>query len=154
MSKIFGSNVSSSTFIMCPLISSCFPKIPSKVVKASLGVLQEDMWKRISREMSLQIVLNASSIRFRYLDFSMSDVGCVSVFIFNLYNPLPQGCIIIFSFHAKKLYGVIMNSFGNSIFTLSSIFGTCKNNLVCLFPSSLSNLIPCKCDEIAHNRSI
>jgi hypothetical protein len=43
LSKLFGSNVSSSTSSMCPLISSCFPKIPSKVVQASLGVLQEDM---------------------------------------------------------------------------------------------------------------
>jgi hypothetical protein len=99
--------------------------------------------------MRLQIVPNASSIRFRYLDFSMDDVGLVSVFMVNLYNPLPQICIIIFSFHANKLYGVRMNSFGNSIFPLSSIFGTCKNNLVCLFPSSLSALIPCKCVEPA-----
>jgi hypothetical protein len=47
-----------------------------------------------------------------------------------------------------------MNSFGNSIFPLSSIFDTYKNSLVCLFPSNLSALIPCKCDELAHNRSI
>jgi hypothetical protein len=40
--------------------------------------------------MRLQIVPNASSIRFRYLDFSMVDVGFVSVFMVNLYNPLPQ----------------------------------------------------------------
>jgi hypothetical protein len=66
--------------------------------------------------MRLQIVPNASSIRFRYLDFSMDDVGSVSVFMVNLYNPLLQRCTIIFSFHAKKLYGVRMNSFGNSIF--------------------------------------
>jgi hypothetical protein len=39
-SKIFGSNVSRSTSKMCPLISSYFPKSPSKVVQASLGVLQ------------------------------------------------------------------------------------------------------------------
>jgi hypothetical protein len=40
--------------------------------------------------MRLQIVPNASSIRFRYLDFSMDDVGFVSVFMVNLYNPLPS----------------------------------------------------------------
>jgi hypothetical protein len=85
--------------------------------------------------MRLQIVPNASSIPFRYLDFSMADVGFVSMFMVNRYNPLPRICIIIFSFHAEKLYGVRMNYFGNSIFPLSSIFGTCKNNLVCLFPS-------------------
>jgi hypothetical protein len=39
----FWSNVSNSTSIMSPLISSYFPKSPSKVVQASLGVLQEDM---------------------------------------------------------------------------------------------------------------
>jgi hypothetical protein len=38
--------------------------------------------------MILQIVLNASSIQFRYLDFSMADVSSVYVFKFNLYNPL------------------------------------------------------------------
>jgi hypothetical protein len=43
LSKLFGSNVRSSTYIMCLLISSYFPKIPSKVVQASLGVLQEDI---------------------------------------------------------------------------------------------------------------
>jgi hypothetical protein len=58
------------------------------VVEASLGVLQEDMRKRRSGEMRLHIVLNASSIRFTYLDFSMADVGSVSVFMVNLYNPL------------------------------------------------------------------
>jgi hypothetical protein len=36
--------------------------------------------------MKLQIVMNASSIRFRYLDFSMADVGFFFVFIVNLYN--------------------------------------------------------------------
>jgi hypothetical protein len=77
----------------------------------------------------------------------MDDVGFVSVFMVNLYNSLPERFIIIFSFHAKKLYGVIMISFGNSIFWLSSIFSTCTNNLVCLFPSSPSALIPCKCVE-------
>jgi hypothetical protein len=66
--------------------------------------------------MRLQIVPNASSIRFRYLDFSMAGVGSVSVSMVNLYNPLPQICTIIFYFHAKKLYDVRMNSFGNSIF--------------------------------------
>jgi hypothetical protein len=40
--------------------------------------------------MRLQIVSNASSIRFRYLDFSMDDVGFVSLFMVNLYNPLLQ----------------------------------------------------------------
>ena len=66
--------------------------------------------------MRLQIVPNASSIRFRYLDFSMDDVGSIYVFMVNLYNPLLRRCTIVFSFHAKKLYGVRMNSFGNSIF--------------------------------------
>jgi hypothetical protein len=42
-SNIFGSNVRNSNSIMCPLISSCFPKIPSKVFQASLGLLQENM---------------------------------------------------------------------------------------------------------------
>ena len=37
--------------------------------------------------MRLQIVLNASSIRFRYLDFYMADVGSVYVSMVNLYNP-------------------------------------------------------------------
>jgi hypothetical protein len=99
--------------------------------------------------MILQIIPNASSIRFRYLDFSMDDVGLVFLSMVSLYNPLPRRCTIIFSFHAKKLYGVRMNSFGNSIFSLSSIFGTCKNNLVCIFPSNLLPLIPYKCVETA-----
>ena len=43
LSKIFGSNVRNSTSNMCPLISSYFPKSPSKVIQDSLGVLQEDM---------------------------------------------------------------------------------------------------------------
>ena len=103
--------------------------------------------------MKLQIVLNDSSIRFRYLDFSMADVGLISVSMGNLYNPLPRRCTIIFSFHAKKLYGVRTNSFGNSMFSLSSIFSTWKKNLVCLFPSSPSALIPCKCVEPIQNRS-
>jgi hypothetical protein len=51
--------------------------------------------------MRLQIVMNASSIRFRYLDFSMADVGYVSLFMVNLYNPLLQIFMIILSFHAK-----------------------------------------------------
>jgi hypothetical protein len=40
--------------------------------------------------MRLQIVLNASSIRFKYLDSSMADVGSISMFTINLYNPLLQ----------------------------------------------------------------
>jgi hypothetical protein len=40
-------------------------------------------------------------MRFKYLDFSMDDVGSVSVFMVNLYNPLDQRCMAIFSFHAK-----------------------------------------------------
>jgi hypothetical protein len=44
--------------------------------------------------MKLQIVSNASSIRFRYLDFSMVDFGSVSMFMVNLYNPLLQICSI------------------------------------------------------------
>jgi hypothetical protein len=43
----------------------------------------------------------------------MDDVGSISAFMVNLDNPLPQRCIIIFSLHAKKLYGVRMNSFVN-----------------------------------------
>jgi hypothetical protein len=39
--------------------------------------------------MRLQIVPNASSIRFIYLDFYMANVGSVFVFMVNLYNPLP-----------------------------------------------------------------
>jgi hypothetical protein len=84
----------------------------------------------------------------------MVDVGSVSLFMVNLYNPLPRRCIIILSFHAKKVYNVRMNSFGNSIFPLSSIIGTCKNNLVCLFPINSSTLIACTCVEPAQNRSI
>jgi hypothetical protein len=84
--------------------------------------------------MSLQIVLNTSSIQFTYLDFYMADVGYVSVFMVNLYNPLLRRCMIIFSFHANKLLGVRMNSFGNSIFLLSSIFGTCKKSFGVAFP--------------------
>jgi hypothetical protein len=53
--------------------------------------------------MRLLIVLNASSIRFRYLDFFMDNVGFVFVFMVKLYNPLLQRCMIVFSFHAKKL---------------------------------------------------
>jgi hypothetical protein len=40
--------------------------------------------------MRLQIVPNASSIRFRYLDFYMADFGLVFVFMVNLYDPLPK----------------------------------------------------------------
>jgi hypothetical protein len=40
-------------------------------------------------------------MRFKYLDFSMADVGSVSVFKVNMYNPLVQICMAIFSFHAK-----------------------------------------------------
>jgi hypothetical protein len=103
--------------------------------------------------MRLQIVPNASSIRFIYLDFSMDDVGLVYVFMVNLYNPLPRICIIIFSFHENKLYGVRMNSFGNSIFPLYSILGTYKNNLVIIFPRIPSDMIPCKCVDPANNIS-
>jgi hypothetical protein len=53
--------------------------------------------------MKLQIVMNASSIPFRYLYFSMVDVGSVFVFMVNLYNPLLRICMFIFFFHAKKL---------------------------------------------------
>jgi hypothetical protein len=53
------------------------------------------------RKMRLQIVSNALSIRFRYLDFSMVYVGSISVFKVNLYNPLVHICMIILSFHAK-----------------------------------------------------
>jgi hypothetical protein len=40
-------------------------------------------------------------MQFKYLDFSMADVGFVSVFKVNLYNPLVRRCMAIFSFHAK-----------------------------------------------------
>jgi hypothetical protein len=40
-------------------------------------------------------------MRFKYLDFSMADVSSVSVFKVNLYNPLVQICMAIFSFHEK-----------------------------------------------------
>jgi hypothetical protein len=66
----------------------------------------------------LQIVPNSSSIRFRYLEFSMADVGSISMSMVNLYNHFPRRCTIIFSFHENKLYGVRMNSFGNSIFSV------------------------------------
>jgi hypothetical protein len=75
----------------------------------------------------------------------MDDVGSISIFMVNLYNPLLQRCTRIFSFHAYKLYLVRMNSFGNYIFPLSSIFGTYKKNLVYIFPSNMLALIPCKC---------
>jgi hypothetical protein len=39
--------------------------------------------------MRLQIVPNASSIRFRYFHFSMDDVGYASMIMVNWYNPLP-----------------------------------------------------------------
>ena len=67
------------------------------MVQASLGVLQ----KRRSREIRLQIVSSASSMRFEYLDFSMDDVGSVSVFMVNLYKPIDRRCMDILSFHAK-----------------------------------------------------
>jgi hypothetical protein len=40
-------------------------------------------------------------MRFKYLDFYMDDAGFVSVFKVNLYKPLVQRCMDIFSFHAK-----------------------------------------------------
>jgi hypothetical protein len=40
-------------------------------------------------------------MQFKYLDFSMADVGSVSVFMVNLYNPLDQRCMDNLSFHAK-----------------------------------------------------
>jgi hypothetical protein len=49
--------------------------------------------------MRLHIVLNASSIRFRYLDFCMDDVSFVSLFKVNLYNPLAWIYMIILSSH-------------------------------------------------------
>jgi hypothetical protein len=42
-------------------------------------------------------------MRFKYLDFSMDDVGSVSVFKVNLYNPLVRRCMTIFSFNEKYL---------------------------------------------------
>ena len=96
LSNLFGSNVRNSTLSMCPLISSYFPKIPSKMLQDSMGVLQEDIWKRRSGEIRLQIVLSASSIRFKYLDFSMADVGFVSVFKVKLYNLMVQICILFY----------------------------------------------------------
>jgi hypothetical protein len=47
-----------------------------------------------------------------------------------------------------------MNSFGDSISSLSSILGTYKNNLVCLFHINILALIPCKCVEPTQNRCI
>jgi hypothetical protein len=38
--------------------------------------------------MRLQIVMNDSSILFRYLDFYMADVGSISMFMVKLYNLL------------------------------------------------------------------
>jgi hypothetical protein len=38
--------------------------------------------------MRLQIVLNTSSIRFRYVDLSMDDVGFIPLFMVNLCIPL------------------------------------------------------------------
>jgi hypothetical protein len=93
--------------------------------------------------MRQQIVPNAPFIRFRYLDFSMASAGSVSLFMVKPYNHIHKICIIIFSFHANKLYGVRINSIGNFIFPLSSIFDTCKNNLVFIFSGSPSDLIPC-----------
>jgi hypothetical protein len=40
-------------------------------------------------------------MQFKYLDFSMADVGSVSIFKVNMYNPLVQICMDIFYFHAK-----------------------------------------------------
>jgi hypothetical protein len=40
-------------------------------------------------------------MRFKYYDFSMDDVSFVSLFKFNLYNPLVQICMAILSFHEK-----------------------------------------------------
>jgi hypothetical protein len=40
-------------------------------------------------------------MRFKYLDFSMIDVGSVFVFKVNLYNHLDQRCMVIFCFHEK-----------------------------------------------------
>jgi hypothetical protein len=45
--------------------------------------------------------LNVSSIRFKYLDFSMANVGSVFVIKVNMYNPVVWRCMTIFSFHAK-----------------------------------------------------
>jgi hypothetical protein len=95
--------------------------------------------------MRLQIVPNASSIRFRYLGFSMADVGSVFVSMVNLYNPLLRRCIFIFSFHAKKLYGVRMNSFGNSIFRCFQSLVPAKRIWCVFFLAIHRRLIPCKC---------
>jgi hypothetical protein len=38
-------------------------------------------------------------MQFKYLDFSMIDVGFVFVFKVNLYNHLDQRCMVIFCFH-------------------------------------------------------
>jgi len=42
-------------------------------------------------------------MQFKYLHFSMADVGYVYVFNFNPYKPLVRRCMAIFSFHAKQL---------------------------------------------------
>jgi hypothetical protein len=40
-------------------------------------------------------------MQFKYFDFSMADVSFVSVFKVNLYNPMVQRCMAIFSFYEK-----------------------------------------------------
>jgi hypothetical protein len=52
-------------------------------------------------EIRLQIVPSASSMRFKYLGFSMADVSYVYVLMVNLYNPLDRICMDFFFFHAK-----------------------------------------------------
>jgi hypothetical protein len=44
--------------------------------------------KKEIRRNKTKIALSASSMRFKYLDFSMDDVGYISIFNVNLYNPL------------------------------------------------------------------
>jgi hypothetical protein len=40
-------------------------------------------------------------MRFKYLDFSMDDVGVVSIFMVNLYKHIYHICMDIFFFHEK-----------------------------------------------------
>jgi hypothetical protein len=89
--------------------------------------------------MKLQIVMNASSIPFRYLYFSMVDVGSVFVFMVNLYNPLASNMHDHILLPCKEVVRC------KNEFFLEFHFSRClqslvpaKNNLVCLFPSSLS----------------
>jgi hypothetical protein len=78
-----------------------FSKDPFQGGPGFIGSLTGRYMKKEIGEIRLQIVLSASSMRFKYLDFSMDDVSFVSIFKVNLYNPLVWRCMAIFSFHEK-----------------------------------------------------